>query len=47
MVMEPPSGEIHILERCNGTIVIGKSFRSDVESEHGRMPHRYIDMLVF
>ena len=38
MAVEPPLIKGHIHEGRNGTIVIGKSMGSDIETEHAGVP---------
>lgn len=37
----PPLGEGHVVQRHNGSVVIGVRLRCNVKSQHGRMPYRY------
>lgn len=41
MVVKPPLIKNHVLDRSNGSIVIGKIFSGNIESEHSRMEHSY------
>lgn len=41
MVVEPPFLEDHVLDRRNGSIVIGKGLLGDIEAEHARMEKGY------
>jgi len=39
MIVEPPLLEDHVLDRSNGSIVIGKGLLGDIEAEHTGMEH--------
>lgn len=42
MIVKPPSFENHVLDRSNGSIVIGKGFSGNIKAEHTGVPKSYI-----
>jgi hypothetical protein len=41
VIVKPPFFENHVLDRSNGTIVVGKGLLGNIETEHTRMEHSY------
>ena len=41
MIVEPPLLENHVLDRSNGSIVIGKGLLGNIEAEHTGMENSY------
>lgn len=41
MIVKPPLIENHVLDRSNGSIVVGKGLLSNIEAEHAGMENSY------